>query len=62
MKVKVHYKNDSGSGTSSTVLEHVVNQRDYLVEVGRRVNVVEIRGGNDSHPLQLVEMKVYGGE
>ena len=62
MEVKLHYKNDSGSGTISTILEHVQNQKDYLVEVGRRVDVVEIRGGNDSYPLQLVEMKVYGGE
>ena len=63
MNVTVYYKiGDSETGTVSTVLEVVEGQKFYLVEVEKRVEVVEIRGGGGDNPLQIIEMKVYGGK
>ncbi|KAL5254210.1 hypothetical protein ACHWQZ_G013848 [Mnemiopsis leidyi] len=61
MNVTVYYKiGDSETGTSSTVLEVVEGQKYYQIEVEKRVEVVEIKGGDGDNPLQIIEMKVYG--
>jgi hypothetical protein len=59
MTVKV--KREEGS-TQNKGLTHQSGKKDYYVTVDARINQVEIRGGNDDHPLYLVEVKVYGGE
>ena len=49
-------------GTSEeNQLIHEADKRDYLITIAKRINQVKIQGGNNEHPLQLVEVKVRGG-
>ena len=50
------------SGTIKTELTHRADTRDYVVGVATRINQVEIRGGDNAHPLQLGEVRISGSE
>ena len=36
-------------------------KKEYLITIAKRINQVKIQGGDNEHPLQLVEVKVRGG-
>ena len=42
-------------------LSHEADKREYLITVAKRINRIKIQGGDNEHPLQLVEVRVRGG-
>ena len=48
--------------TRDHTLHYEANKKDYVTTVTSRIDQVKITGGDNEHPLQLVEVRVMGGE